>query len=53
VWWSIALMGLAGFLVGGALSAKQRNAPFWIQIVFYTLAGMALLAAYLLTLPAE
>ena len=50
--WSIVLMGLAGLLVGGALSLKQQKAPRWISIVFYILAGMALLAAYLLTLPA-
>jgi hypothetical protein len=45
-------MGLAGLLVGGALSFRQQKAPRWIQVVFYTLAGMALLAAYMLTLPA-
>ena len=49
--WSIVLMGLAGLLVGGALSFKQQKAPRWIPIMFYILAGMALLAAYLLTLP--
>lgn len=49
--WSIVLMGLAGVLVGGALSFKQQNKPLWTRIVFYVLAGMALLAAYLLTLP--
>ena len=50
--WSIVLMGLAGLLVGGALSFRQQKSPRWVQIVFYVLAGMALLAAYLLTLPA-
>jgi hypothetical protein len=45
-------MGLAGLLVGGAWSFRQQKAPLWIQIAFYALAGMALLAAYLLTLPA-
>jgi hypothetical protein len=50
--WSIVLMGLAGLLVGGALSFRQQKAPRWIQVVFLTLAGMALLAAYMLTLPA-
>jgi hypothetical protein len=50
--WSIVLMGLAGLLVGGALSFRQQKSPRWVQVVFYVLAGMALLAAYLLTLPA-
>jgi hypothetical protein len=49
--WSIVLMGLAGVLVGGALSFRQQHKPLWIQVGFYVLAGMALLAAYLLTLP--
>jgi hypothetical protein len=51
--WSIVLMGLAGLLVGGGLSFRQQHKPLWTQIVFYVLAGMALLAAYLLTLPAS
>jgi hypothetical protein len=49
--WSIVLMGLAGVLVGGALSFRQQGKPLWTQIIFYALAGMSLLAAYLLTLP--
>lgn len=49
--WSIVLMGLAGLLVGGALSFRQQKKPLWVQIVFYILAGMSLLAAFLLTLP--
>ena len=49
--WSIVLMGLAGLLVGGALSFRQQKKPLWTQIAFYVLAGMSLLAAYLLTLP--
>ncbi|MEO5778555.1 MULTISPECIES: hypothetical protein [Arthrobacter] len=49
--WSIVLMGLAGLLIGGALSFRQQKSPLWIQILFYVLAGMSLLAAYLLTLP--
>ncbi|HET6241108.1 MAG TPA: hypothetical protein VFD99_03860 [Arthrobacter sp.] len=49
--WSIVLMGLAGLLVGGALSFRQQKSPRWIPIVFYILAGLSLLAAYLLTLP--
>lgn len=50
--WSIVLMGLAGLLVGGALSFRQQHKPLWTQVSFYALAGMSLLAAYLLTLPA-
>ncbi len=50
--WSIVLMGVAGLLIGGALSFRQQKSPRWIQIGFYFLAGMSLLAAYLLTLPA-
>jgi hypothetical protein len=50
--WSVVLMGLAGLLVGGALSFKQQKAPRWLPIAFLVLAGMSLLAAYLLTLPA-
>jgi len=49
--WSLVLMGLAGLLVGGALSFRQQKSPLWVQIVFYILAGMSLLAAWLLTLP--
>jgi hypothetical protein len=49
--WSIVLMGLAGLLVGGAMSFRQQKKPFWTQIGFYVLAAMSLLAAYLLTLP--
>lgn len=49
--WSLVLMGLAGLLVGGALSFRQQKSPLWVQIVFCILAGMSLLAAYLLTLP--
>jgi hypothetical protein len=50
--WSIVLMGLAGLLAGGALSFRQQKKPLWTQIAFWALAGMSLLAAYLLTLPA-
>ena len=50
--WSIVLMGLAGLLVGGATVLPAAEKPLWMQIVFYILAGMSLLAAYLLTLPA-
>jgi hypothetical protein len=49
--WSLVLMGLAGLLVGGAVSFRQQKGPLWVRIAFYVLAGMSLLAAYLLTLP--
>jgi predicted membrane channel-forming protein YqfA (hemolysin III family) len=48
--WSLLLMGLAGLLIGGALSFRQQKSPRWVQIVFYVLAAMSLLAAYLFTL---
>lgn len=51
--WSIVLMGLAGLLVGGALSFRQQRKPLWTQIGFCVLAAMSLLAAYLLTLPGK
>lgn len=51
--WSLVLMGVAGLLVGGAISFRQQKSPLWVQVVFYILAGMSLLAAYLLTLPAS
>ena len=50
--WSVLLMGLGGLLIGGAISFRQQRKPVWTQIVFYVLAAMSLLAAYLLTLPA-
>lgn len=46
-------MGLAGLLVGGGVSFHQQKKPRWVSISFYMLAGMSLLAAYLLTLPAN
>lgn len=49
--WSVVLMGLGGLLIGGALSFRQQGKPLWTQVSFYVLAAMALLAAYLLTLP--
>jgi hypothetical protein len=51
--WSVVLMGLAGLLVGGALSFRQQHKPLWTQVSFCVLAAMALVAAYLLTLPAD
>ncbi|MEV7649517.1 hypothetical protein [Arthrobacter sp. NPDC089319] len=43
-------MALAGLLAGGAISFRQQRLPKWASIVFWILAGLALLAAYLLTL---
>ncbi len=40
--WSIILTGLAGLLVGGALSFRQQRKPLWTQVGFYILAGMSL-----------
>lgn len=51
MWWSVALMGLAGLLIGGGISFRQQKKPAWVYIAFFVLAAMALLAAYLLTLP--
>ncbi|MDJ0459368.1 hypothetical protein PUN71_019360 [Arthrobacter sp. NQ7] len=51
--WSVLLMGLAGILIGGGISFRQQRKPLWTQVAFYVLAAMALLAAYLLTLPAN
>jgi len=51
--WSVLLMGLAGLLIGGGISFRQQRKPLWTQVSFYVLAGMALLAAYLLTLSAD
>ena len=42
------MMGLAGLLAGGALSFRSQGAPRLLTISFWVLAGMALIAAYLL-----
>jgi hypothetical protein len=48
--WSILLMALAGILAGGALSLRQQKAHIsWIATC-WVLAGLALAAAYVLTL---
>jgi hypothetical protein len=49
--WSVVLMGVAGLLIGGAYTFFQQKKPRWIPISFALLAAMALLAAYLFTLP--
>ncbi|MDP9886733.1 hypothetical protein [Pseudarthrobacter enclensis] len=51
--WSVLLTGLAGILIGGGISFRQQRKSLWTQVVFYVLAAMSLLAAYLLTLPAS
>lgn len=43
-------MGLAGLLIGGAVSFHRQEMPRALTISFGVLAAMALLAAYLLTL---
>ncbi|GAA1358982.1 hypothetical protein GCM10009596_13640 [Arthrobacter rhombi] len=48
--WSILLMALGGVLAGGALSLRQQKAHISWIITVWVLAGMSLLAAYILTL---
>lgn len=43
-------MGLAGLLIGGAVSFHRQQMPKALIIGFAVLAAMALFAAYLLTL---
>jgi hypothetical protein len=43
-------MGLAGLLAGGAISFRSQQLPRTLVVVFWVLAAMSLLAAYLLTL---
>ncbi|HSU70224.1 MAG TPA: hypothetical protein VLI70_02115 [Micrococcaceae bacterium] len=49
--WSLLLMGLGGLLIGGAISFFQQKKARWVPISFIVLAAMALVAAYLMTLP--
>ncbi|MCY0904742.1 hypothetical protein [Arthrobacter sp. H14-L1] len=51
--WSVILMGLAGLLAGGAIAFHQQKKPRWTVFSFAGLAVMALLAAFLLTLPGK
>ena len=48
--WSIILMGLAGLLIVCAISFRAQGFSKLISISFWVLSGMALLAAYFLTL---
>ncbi len=50
---SLVLMGVAGLLIGGALSLRGQDFPRWVWIAFLALAGLSLLAAYLFTLPRD
>ncbi|MFF3037554.1 MULTISPECIES: hypothetical protein [Arthrobacter] len=43
-------MGLAGLLIGGAISFRRQGMPRFVSISFWVLAGMSLLGAYVLTL---
>ncbi|MFJ6418813.1 hypothetical protein [Paeniglutamicibacter sp. NPDC091659] len=47
--WTILLMLLAGLLAGGAISLRQQRAHVSWIIACWIIAGMALLAGYLLT----
>ncbi|MGG5172193.1 hypothetical protein ACQR35_08430 [Pseudarthrobacter sp. J1738] len=49
--WSVVLMGVGGILAGGGISFMQQRKPKWLSVSFFVLAAMALLAAFLLTLP--
>lgn len=49
--WTIALMGLAGLLAGGAISLRRQEKPRVLVISFWILAGMAVVAGWVLTLP--
>ena len=46
--WSIILMGLAGLLIGGAISFQRQGVNRLISISFWVLAGLSLFGAYLL-----
>ncbi|MDQ0734261.1 hypothetical protein [Arthrobacter agilis] len=50
---SLLLMGAAGLLIGGAYSLRSQEFPRWVWIAFLALAGLALVAAYLFTLPGD
>jgi hypothetical protein len=50
---SLVLMGVAGLLIGGALSLRGQEFPRWVWIAFLVLAGLSLVAAYLFSLPGD
>ncbi|MBM7848253.1 hypothetical protein [Arthrobacter roseus] len=43
-------MALAGLLIGGAISFRRQNFSTFLTVALWILAGLSLLAAYLLTL---
>ncbi len=43
-------MGLAGLLIGGAISSRRQDFATFLTVLLWILAGLSLLAAYLLTL---
>lgn len=43
-------MGLAGLLIGGAISFRRQDFSVLLTVALWILAGLSLLAAYLLTL---
>ncbi|MDR4533337.1 hypothetical protein [Glutamicibacter sp. PS] len=47
--WSVVLLGLAGFLGGGALSLRKQSAHISWQIALWVLAVTAVVAAWALT----
>lgn len=47
-WTTVALMALAGLLLGEAYSLRQQKMPRWTWISCLVLVAMALLAAFLL-----
>lgn len=49
--WTVALMGLAGLLAGGAISLHRQEKPRALVVAFWVLAAMAVAAGWLLTLP--
>lgn len=51
--WTVALMGLAGLLAGGAISFRRQERPKALIVSFWVLAGMAVAAGWLLTLTAS
>ncbi|GAA1353529.1 hypothetical protein [Falsarthrobacter nasiphocae] len=44
---AVLLMALAGVLLGGAYSLRQQGLPRWTWICMLLLAGLSLVAAYL------
>ncbi|WP_169728274.1 hypothetical protein [Arthrobacter castelli] len=49
--WTVALMGLAGLLAGGAISLRRQEKPRLLVAAFWIVAAMAVVVGWLLTLP--